>query len=95
MHDSITKATIHDIARELKVSSSTVSRALQGHYAISNSTKEAVQRIAKKLNYRPNKIASSLRLGKSKIIGVIIPSAEINLIKVKEKQVTTGWPYLY
>ncbi len=78
MHDPITKATIHDIARELKVSSSTVSRALQGHYAISNSTREAVQKIAKKLNYRPNKIASSLRLGKSKIIGVIIPSAEIN-----------------
>ncbi len=78
MHQPITKSTIHDIAREINVTPSTVSRALNGHSAISNSTKEAVHKIAKKLKYHPNKIASSLRLGKSKIIGVIIPSAEIN-----------------
>jgi LacI family transcriptional regulator len=78
MHQPITKSTIHDIAREINVTPSTVSRALNGHSAISNSAKEAVHKIAKKLKYHPNKIASSLRLGKSKIIGVIIPSAEIN-----------------
>ncbi len=78
MPELIIKATINDIARELKINPSTVSRALQGHDTISTSTKEAVHQIAKKLNYRPNKIASSLRLGRSKIVGVIIPSAEIN-----------------
>jgi len=78
MQGSITKITIHDIAREINVTASTVSRALNGHSAISDSTKEAVHQIAKKLHYHPNRIASSLRLGKSKIIGVIIPSAEIN-----------------
>jgi len=78
MHQSITKSTIHDIAREINVTASTVSRALNGHAAISRSTKEAVHKTAKKLHYHPNKIASSLRLGRSKIIGVIIPSAEIN-----------------
>lgn len=78
MQEPITKSTILDIARELNVTPSTVSRALNGHDAISVSTKEAVQKIAKKLNYHPNRVASSLRLGKSKIIGVIIPSAEIN-----------------
>ena len=78
MHQPITKSTIHDIAREINVTASTVSRALNGHSAISDSTKEAVHQIAKKLHYHPNRIASSLRLGKSKIIGVIIPSAEIN-----------------
>ncbi|MFL5808547.1 MAG: LacI family DNA-binding transcriptional regulator [Flavisolibacter sp.] len=73
-----TKATIGDIARELNVTPSTVSRALNGHAAISDATKLAVTRTAKKLKYSPNRIASSLRLGKTRIVGVIIPSAEIN-----------------
>jgi len=72
------KSTIQDIARELNITASTVSRALNGHEAISEATKQAVNKTAQKLKYRHNKIASSLRLGKSKIIGVIIPSAEIN-----------------
>ncbi len=74
----ITKATILDIAKELHITPSTVSRALNNHGAISTATKEAVKRTAKKLNYHPNRLASSLRSGKSNIIGVIIPSAEIN-----------------
>jgi LacI family transcriptional regulator len=74
----INKTTIQDIARVLNITASTVSRALNGHAAISEATKSAVRHTARKLNYRPNKIASSLRLGRSKIIGVIIPSAEIN-----------------
>jgi LacI family transcriptional regulator len=78
MNERIVKSTIHDIARELNVTASTVSRALNNHPSISNSTKQAVERTAKKLNYQPNRIASSLRLGKSNIIGVIIPSTEIN-----------------
>jgi len=75
---SIGKTTIEDIARELNVTASTVSRALNGHSAISKATKLAVTKAAKKLKYQPNKVASSLRIGKTKIIGVIIPSAEIN-----------------
>jgi LacI family transcriptional regulator len=67
-----------DIARELNITPSTVSRALNGHDAISLATKKAVSKTAHKLHYRHNRIASSLRLGKTKIIGVIIPSAEIN-----------------
>src|SRR5689334_17018295 len=74
----IAKATIADIARTVNVTTSTVSRALNNHPAISDSTKKLVSRAAKKLKYQPNKIASSLRLGKTNIIGVIIPSAEIN-----------------
>ncbi|MGN6493627.1 MAG: LacI family DNA-binding transcriptional regulator [Agriterribacter sp.] len=70
--------TIHDIAKELNIAVATVSRALNDHPAVKDTTRRAVQQVAKKLNYHPNKIASSLRLGKSKIVGVIIPSAEIN-----------------
>lgn len=73
-----TKATILDIAGKLNVTPSTVSRALNGHGAISEATKKAVLKTAKQLHYHPNQIASSLRSGATKIIGVIIPSAEIN-----------------
>ena len=69
--------TIADIARELNITAATVSRALNNHPRIKESTKKAVREVAMRLNYQPNKIASSLRLGRSNIIGVIIPSAEI------------------
>jgi LacI family transcriptional regulator len=74
----ITKVTILDIARELNITAATVSRALNDHPGIRESTKQAVRETATRLNYKHNKIASALRLGKSNIIGVIIPSAEIN-----------------
>jgi len=70
--------TIADIARKLKTTSATVSRALNDHPAISAKTKKTVLRTAEKMNYRRNNVASSLRLGQTGIIGVIIPSAEIN-----------------
>lgn len=76
--NTIAKITIHDIARQLNITASTVSRALNGHPGISDATKSIVEQTAKNLNYHRNNIASSLRLGKSKIIGVIIPSVEIN-----------------
>jgi LacI family transcriptional regulator len=70
--------TIHDIARELNVSASTVSRALQDHPRISESTREAVKRVAAKYNYQPNVMASSLRKGSSKTVGVIVPRINRN-----------------
>lgn len=70
--------TIADIAKKLKTTSGTVSRALNNHPAISEKTRKKVLRTAEKLNYRRNNVASSLRLNKTGIIGVIIPSAEIN-----------------
>jgi len=73
-----THITIHDIARELNVSASTVSRALQDHPRISVSTREAVHKVAAKYNYQPNVVASSLRKGSSKTVGVIIPRINRN-----------------
>lgn len=70
------RTTIHDIAKQLGVSASTVSRALNDHPNISSDTKKKVNKIASKLNYRPNNIAAALRKGKSNIVGVIVP--EIN-----------------
>lgn len=66
--------TIKDIAKELGVSPSTVSRALSDNKNISEKTKRAVRRVAKKLNYQKNTWASALRTKKTKLIGVIVPS---------------------
>ena len=72
------KVTIQDLAAQLNLTTATVSRALSNHPRISDSTKKAVTELAEKMNYRRNRIASSLRSGKTQTIGVIIPSAEIN-----------------
>lgn len=72
------RTTISDIAKELNTTPATVSRALNDHPRISLKTKRRVNEVAEKLNFRINKIASSLRSGKTHVIGVMIPSAEIN-----------------
>lgn len=67
------KVTLKQIAKELDVSISTVSKALRDSLEISEDTKEKVQAFAKLYNYRPNNIALSLKNRKTKTIGVIIP----------------------
>ena len=64
--------TIYDIAKELKVSPSTVSRALKDHHSIGKKTKKAVLKLAEERGYQPNVIAASLRSNKTNTIGVII-----------------------
>ncbi|MFD2161752.1 LacI family DNA-binding transcriptional regulator [Paradesertivirga mongoliensis] len=72
------KPTILDIAKELNITFSTVARALNDHPAISLATKKAVRETAARLNYRQNKIASSLRSGRSNIVGVIVPNLHVS-----------------
>lgn len=67
------QVTIVDIAKELNISPSTVSRALKDYPGISDETKEKVKALAAKWSYRPNAVAMSLRRSKSFTIGVIIP----------------------
>jgi len=66
-------ATIKDIAKRLGVSTSTVSRAINGSQDVSNKTKEAVLELAAQMDYQPNTIAQSLKNQRTNIIGVIIP----------------------
>lgn len=66
-------ATIKDLAKELNLSASTVSRALRDHPDISPLTKKRVIFLAKKLDYHPDSIAQSLQTQKTKTIGVIVP----------------------
>ncbi|MBV7269546.1 LacI family DNA-binding transcriptional regulator [Winogradskyella luteola] len=67
------KITLKQIARELDVSISTVSKALRNSAEISEDTKQKVQAFAKLYNYRPNNIALSLKNRKTNTIGIIIP----------------------
>ncbi|MCB0444972.1 MAG: LacI family DNA-binding transcriptional regulator [Gelidibacter sp.] len=65
--------TLKQIAKELDVSISTVSKALRNSIEISEDTKDKIQAFAKLYNYRPNNIALSLKNRKTKTIGIIIP----------------------
>jgi LacI family transcriptional regulator len=67
------KITLKQIARELDVSISTVSKALRNSAEISEDTKQKVQAFAKLYNYRPNNIALSLKNRKTNTIGILIP----------------------
>ena len=67
------KITMKDIAKELDVSVSTVSKALNNSHEISQDTIDKVKAFAKLYNYRPNNIALSLKNKKTKNIAVIIP----------------------
>jgi DNA-binding LacI/PurR family transcriptional regulator len=67
------QVTIKDIAKELGISPSTVSKALKGHHDISSSTKKAVRELVERWHYKPDPIALSLKGGKSRTIGVIVP----------------------
>ncbi|APG65345.1 LacI family transcriptional regulator [Tenacibaculum todarodis] len=68
------KLTIKDIAKEFSVSISTVSKALNDSYEISEATKEKIKKYAKENNYKPNFNAISLKNRSTKTIGVIIPT---------------------
>jgi LacI family transcriptional regulator len=67
-----TKITIKDIARIANVSHTTVSRALNDKSRICRETKEKILSIAKQLNYRPNFVARSLVMKRTKTLGLVI-----------------------
>lgn len=67
------RVTIKDIARELGVSASTVSRAMKDHPDISPATKKLVNELVEKLKYRPNTVALSLRSRKTNKVALVVP----------------------
>ncbi len=69
----IARITLKEIANELNVSISTVSKSLKDSSEISLETRLKIKAFAKAHNYRPNNIALSLKNRKTKTIGVIIP----------------------
>ena len=67
------RTTIYDIAEKLNIAASSVSRALSNSSQVNDETKKLILKTADELNYKRNTLASNLRKGKSKTIGVVVP----------------------
>lgn len=67
------KATIYDVAREAGVSIATVSHVINGKGKISRQRREEILNIMKRLNYRPNAIASALASKRTYTLGLLVP----------------------
>ncbi|MFB9864233.1 LacI family DNA-binding transcriptional regulator [Rufibacter immobilis] len=65
--------TIYDIARELDLSPTTISRALNDHPAVNKKTKQRISEAAAQMGYRSNLFASNLRRQRTNTIGLIVP----------------------
>tara|TARA_R110002020_G_scaffold296658_1_gene512332 strand:+ start:132348 stop:133406 length:1059 start_codon:yes stop_codon:yes gene_type:complete len=65
--------TIYDISKQLKISTATVSRALNNSDRVSQKTRDLVLKTAKELNYQQNSLALALKSGKTNNIGVVVP----------------------
>ena len=65
--------TIHDVAKELGVSASTVSRAISGKGRIGQATRERILRYIEASGYYPNAVAQSLAQARTNNIAVILP----------------------
>lgn len=72
------RTTIKDIAKELNIHHSTVSRALRDHPDVQADTRRLVLETAKKLNYQPNIVAQNLKKQRTNSIGVIVPEIKHN-----------------
>ncbi len=68
------KVTLKEIARKVGVTANTVSRALNNRGGISEATQKRILKVAREMNYIPDRIASSLRSKKSNLIGVMVPN---------------------
>ncbi|MFV0593019.1 MAG: LacI family DNA-binding transcriptional regulator [Draconibacterium sp.] len=67
------ETTIHDIAKALNISASTVSRALNNNPLISQATRNKIKKAATEMGYRPNILAANFRTQRTNTIGVIVP----------------------
>ena len=68
------RISLKDLAQELGVSIATVSRALRSSPEIGQEMQERVKELARRLNYRPNPFAQSLRKEAPRVIGVVVPN---------------------
>ncbi|UOQ53998.1 LacI family DNA-binding transcriptional regulator [Hymenobacter cellulosivorans] len=83
------RASISDLAAQLNLSVSTVSRALSDHSRISDATKKRVWELARQLNYQPNQLAAALRKGRSNTLGVVVPHIDGQFFALVVKGIET------
>lgn len=69
------KITLRDIGRKLNLSSTTISLALRDHPRISTATKQRIRELITEWKYEPDQVARALVMGRSNLIGVIVPNS--------------------
>ncbi len=69
----MSETTIHDIAKKLNFSASTISRALNNNPLISIATRKLIKNTAEEMGYHPNTLAANFRTKRTNTIGVIVP----------------------
>jgi LacI family transcriptional regulator len=74
LRESRVSVTSRDVAREVGVSQSTVSRALRGDPRVATATQVLISNAAKRLNYIPNAAARSLSTARTQTVGVVVSS---------------------
>ena len=79
--------TIHDVARTVGLSKTTVSAALTGNGRLSEETREMVRREAEKMGYNPNPHARGLRRGRSDVIGFFSPDIDLGVSTLKTQAI--------
>jgi len=72
------RTTIYDIAAKLNITASSVSRALNNSNYVNENTKQLILKTAAEMNYKRNILASNLRKGHSKTIGIVVPRINQN-----------------
>lgn len=77
---SFKTVTVKDIAKALKMSASTVSRALRDRHEISTATKQRVIEYARKMNYQPNPAALQLKEKRTRFIGIVVSQIDNNFL---------------
>jgi LacI family transcriptional regulator len=70
------EVTIYDISRALDISASTVSRGLNNNPLVRKEVRRKIVQTANEMGYQPNKFASSLRLKRTRTLGVVIPRVD-------------------
>jgi LacI family transcriptional regulator len=71
------RANLRQIAEELGVSMMTVSRAVRGSSEVSTATRERILAAAERLKYRPNRVASALKTGRTGFVGVMVRPSKL------------------
>ncbi|WP_305822138.1 LacI family DNA-binding transcriptional regulator [Massilia brevitalea] len=75
-NDDSSTATLYEVASAAGVSPATVSRFLNGTAKVSDDKRKTIERVIEELNYKPNRLAQSLKMGSTRTIGVLTQSLE-------------------
>ncbi|WP_274361319.1 LacI family DNA-binding transcriptional regulator [Paenibacillus thermotolerans] len=94
------KLTVKDIAKEVGVSTATISRVLNNSGYVSEQVREQVLQTVEKLNYQPNSIARSLKQKKSRSVGIVLPDMTNPYFmsiarQIRRKLLTAGYHLLF